>query len=89
LKFKQHQEETHKNNSIKKIKVIDRKNRIQKVFYSLVLLLFYELLSKYITLNRLNDLIYEKKRIDVVCLENSHNVGNILVKYSMFKKYKN
>ena len=86
MKFKQYQEETLKINSIKKIKVIDKKNRIQKVFYSLVLLLFYELLLKYIALNRLNNLIYKKKRIGVVSLENSHNVGNILVKYSMFKK---
>ena len=86
MKFIQNQKETHKNNCIKKIKVIDKKKIIQKVIYSLVLILFYELLSKYIRLNSLNNLIYKKKRIGVVSLGNSYNVGNILVKYSMFKK---
>ena len=86
MKFIHHQKETCKNYSIKKIKVIDKKNIIQKVLYFLALLLFYQLLEKNITLNSLDNSFYYKKRVGVVCLRNSHNVGNILVKYSMFKK---
>ena len=86
MKFIHHQKETCKNYSIKKIKVIDKKNIIQKVLYFLALLLFFQLLEKNIKLNSLYNSFYYKKRVGVVCLRNSHNVGNILVKYSMFKK---
>ena len=48
--------------------------------------MFCVLLSKNITLNSLYNLFYNKKRVGVVCIGSNHNVGNILVKYSMFKK---
>ena len=80
MKFIKHQKETYKNFSIKKIKDI-----IEKVLYSLALLLFYLFQSKNKPLNSLYNLFYSKKRVGVVCIENCHNVGNILVKYSIFK----
>ena len=43
-------------------------------------------MPKNIILNSLYNSFYNKKRVGVVCISNSHNVGNILVKYSMFKK---
>ena len=84
--MKKYQKEIHTNYSIKKIKAIDKKNIIKKVLYTLALLLFSQLLSKNISLNSLYNFSYNKKRVGVVCIRNSHNVGNILVKYSMFKK---
>ena len=82
MEFIKHKIEIHKNYSIKKIKLTEKKNIIRKVFYFLALLVFYLLLSK----NNLYNSFYNKKRVGVVCMGNSYNVGNILVKYSMFKK---
>ena len=84
--MKKYQKEIHTNYSIKKIKAIDKKNKIKKVLYTLALLLFSQLLSKNISLNSLYNFSYNKKRVGVVCIEVTQNVGNILVKYSMFKK---
>ena len=70
--------------SKKKInKAIDKKNIIKKIFYIVILILFYLFYPKNIALN---NLFYNKKRVGVVCIEVTQNVGNILVKYSMFKK---
>ena len=91
LKFIKHTKEKHKkrfekNKKINKAK--DRKNIIKKLFFIAILILFYLFYIKNITLNNSNELFNNKnkKRVGVVCIDNSHNVGNILVKYSMFKK---
>ena len=67
-------------------KAIDKKNIIKKIFYIVILILFYLFCPKNITSNSLYNLFYNKKRVGVVCIEVTQNVGNILVKYSMFKK---
>ena len=91
LKFIKHTKEKHKKrleNNKKINKAKDRKNIIKKLFFITILILFYLFYIKNITLNNLNELFNNKnkKRVGVVCIDNSHNVGNILVKYSMFKK---
>ena len=73
-------------NKEKIYKVIDKKNIIKKIFYIVILILFYLFCPKNITSNSLYNLFYNKKRVGVVCIEVTQNVGNILVKYSMFKK---
>ena len=73
-------------NKEKIYKAIDKKNIIKKIFYIVILILFYLFCPKNITSNSLYNLFYNKKRVGVVCIEVTQNVGNILVKYSMFKK---
>ena len=91
LKFIKHTKEKHKKrleNNKKINKAKDRKNIIKKLFFITILILFYLFYIKNITLNNSNESFNNKnkKRVGVVCIDNSHNVGNILVKYSMFKK---
>ena len=89
LKFIKHEKEKHKKRIFKKKKLVkkfDKKKIINKIFYLAILILFYLFCPKKITLNNLYNLIYNKKRVGVICLDSGYNVGNILVKYSMFKK---
>ena len=89
LKSIRNSKEKHKqriNNKKKTIKKIDKKLILKKIISIAILLLFYLFWPKNLTLNYLYNLFYNKKRVGVVCIDNSYNVGNILVKYSMFKK---
>ena len=88
MKFIKQTKEKHKKrleNKKKINKAKDKKNVIQKLFFIVILILLYLFYPKNITLN---NLFYNKnkKRIGVICIDNSYNVGNILVKYSIFKK---
>lgn len=68
---------------MKKINIIKINNK-----YKIFIIIFL-LIQKYIITNRLNYYLKNEsnqKRIGVINLPNYKNVGNILVKYSMFKK---
>ena len=78
--------------SFKKRKKIKNKNntkeKIIKTIFSLILLCIYILSPKHITKNFFYNIFNNKKRIGVSNLHNGQNVGNILVKFALFKKLK-
>ena len=60
--------------------------KIIKISFSLTFFCFFILYKKNLTKNYLYNIFNKRKRVGVTCLINCQNVGNILVKYSMFKK---
>ena len=62
------------------------KEKKLKIFVSLILLFFHQIIPTGITKNNLHNTSKNKIRVGVTCLNNCLNVGNILVKYAMLKK---
>lgn len=58
-----------------------------KAFILNIIVLYYLINIYLLFINKLN-IIFYKKRIGVINIYNNNNVGNILVKFSMFKKLK-
>ena len=79
----------NKNKQFNKVLNNNIKENILKTIFSLILLLFYKLIPIIrigLTKNNIYIISKNKMRVGVTCLQNSVNVGNILVKYAMLKK---
>ena len=79
----------NKNKQFNKVLNNNIKENILKTIFSLILLLFYKLIPIIrigLTKNNIYIISKNKIRVGVTCLQNSVNVGNILVKYAMLKK---
>ena len=79
----------NKNKQFNKVLNNNIKENILKTIFSLILLLFYKLIPIIrigLTKNNIYNISKNKIRVGVTCLQNSVNVGNILVKYAMLKK---
>ena len=65
---------------------LNRNYKLLKIIFSNTFLFIYLFIQKDIKKDSAHILFNNKKRVGVTCLQNSQNVGNILVKYAMLKK---
>ena len=56
------------------------------IIFLCLFIIIYLLFKKKITINDLYKISNNKNRVGITCLQNSQNVGNILVKFAMLKK---
>ena len=69
------------------MKGIYNKNKAKKFFFIIILLMIFFLILL-INNNKYSNKLYKKKRVGIVGLAHSNNIGNNLVKFSIYTKLK-
>ena len=69
------------------MKSIYNKNKAKKFFFIIILLMIFFLILL-INNNKYSNKLYKKKRVGIVGLAHSNNIGNNLVKFSIYTKLK-